>query len=249
MNAIKKYRAVFLDWDDTIGDWNASSERAHRELYERYEWNKLTPFENWLNVYRAHNADLWDAYAKQQITREYLHIDHFLHPLCFFSNQNKDQSTEQLRTHCKKIADEYIALTTKYACLKPFARELVEYLSSKYPITIVSNGYVETQYIKIEKSGLKPYLKYMVFSEEVGTAKPNPRIMQHAIECNSVSLPDLQPLEVIMIGDNYSSDICGAKAAGIDAIWYVSPETTIDEEQKQAATYIVTDLREIMEIL
>lgn len=244
-----KYRAVFLDWDDTISDWASSSERAHRVLYDRYGWDKLASFEDWLRLYRAHNAELWDAYAQKKITREYLHIDHFLYPLCFFTNQDKEKATDAMREHCRMLGDEYIALTTQYACLKPFARELVEYLVNKYPLTIVSNGYVETQYVKIEKSGLKPYFSHMIFSEEVGVSKPDPQIMYYAIERNTTLLPNLQPSEVIMIGDNYSSDIQGAQAAGIDTIWYVQPESITTKEQRENVTHIVSNLEEVMDIL
>ena len=49
--------------------------------------------------------------------------------------------------------------------------------------------------------------------------------------------------EAVMIGDSYSSDIAGAKAAGIDQIWIHGDET------QETATYIVPKLTDVMNIL
>jgi FMN phosphatase YigB (HAD superfamily) len=46
-----------------------------------------------------------------------------------------------------------------------------------------------------------------------------------------------------MIGDSYSSDIAGAKNAGIDQIWLHEGDT------EETATYIVPGLVEVMNIL
>ena len=51
-----------------------------------------------------------------------------------------------------------------------------------------------------------------------------------------------------MIGDSFASDISGARAAGMDTIWLAQPDTMTDE-QRRAATYIVTSLQEIKQIL
>ncbi len=64
---------------------------------------------------------------------------------------------------------------------------------------------------------------------------------------NRTEMPDLQKDEVVMIGDSYTSDIAGAKAAGIDSIWVLASEAT--DEQRKDATYIVPHLRDVMTIL
>ena len=52
--------------------------------------------------------------------------------------------------------------------------------------------------------------------------------------------------EALMIGDSYSSDIAGAKAAGIDQIWVKGDGLPVTEE---TATYIVPKITDIMKIL
>ena len=46
-----------------------------------------------------------------------------------------------------------------------------------------------------------------------------------------------------MIGDSYSSDIAGAKAAGIDQIWLHQGDTN------ETATFIVPQLADVLNIL
>ena len=250
-----KYRAVFIDWDDTLGDWRGSAEEAQRVLFDKHINPLLTaagvvvPFEDYLAYYRAHNTELWERYATGDITREYLHLDQFLNPVCHYLGIPTEAAGQDLIHLCNGLGTDYIELTLDNSRLTPDAKEVVEYLAKKYILTIVSNGFVEMQYLKLRRSGLQPFVKHTVFSEEVGVMKPDPRIMEIAIARNEPDLPNLQPDEVVMIGDSFSSDIAGAVAAGIDTIWWVRPETTPTREQEEKATYVVHSLKEVMTIL
>jgi HAD superfamily hydrolase (TIGR01509 family) len=130
------------------------------------------------------------------------------------------------------------------------AEELVRYLAKKYPLTVVTNGFVEVQYEKFDKSGLRDCFAHIVLSEEVGCQKPNPRIFEEALRMNG-----LQAEEVVMIGDSWNSDIQGAINAGIDQIWVNGRVKSGNEKvvgpngEEQTATYVVQSLSEIMTIL
>lgn len=247
---MKHYRAIFLDWDDTLGDWAGVAEQAQRVLYEREirplveAWGSVPPFEQWLRDYRAHNVWLWEEYAAGRISREFLNTDQFLTPVCSYLHVSPEQADAGLCALCTRLGDEYIRLTTAASRLKEDAARVVRYLAAKYPLTIVSNGYVEMQYYKLEQSGLQNCFRHLVFSEEVGVMKPDPRIMQIAIERNRNELPDLQASEVVMIGDTYSSDIAGAAAAGIDTVWICT-----SPPEGQHATWIFPRLADVMQIL
>ena len=242
------YKAVFIDWDDTIGDWIHVARKSQNELYDKYrlkEWFE-TPDE-WFEKYNTHNTELWVRYGKSEITKDFLYLDHFLFPLCQQMGITTDMAPKRLREMAKKMADDYVYLTNTYCRLMTDAEEVVRYLAGKYPLTVVSNGFIECQHYKMEHTGLLPYFKHIVLSEEVNIQKPNPQIFEEAIEMNRTEIPGLQKSEVIMIGDSYTSDIAGAKAAGIDSLWVLNGDVT--EQQKQDATYIVPRLRDVMTIL
>ena len=124
----------------------------------------------------------------------------------------------------------------------PGAEELVHYLAEKYPLTVVTNGFVEVQYEKFDKSGLRDCFAHIVLSEEVGCQKPNPHIFEEALRMNSIEAKD-----AVMIGDSWNSDIQGAIHAGIDQIWIRKTKDPLPEDQ--SATYLVQSLAEVMQIL
>ena len=111
-------------------------------------------------------------------------------------------------------------------------------MAQKYPLTIVSNGFREVQYYKFAHSGLQSCFTHLLVSDEIGINKPQPGIFQIALEKNGITAD-----EAIMIGDSYSSDIAGAKAAGIDQIWLHQGDTN------ETATFIVPQLADVLNIL
>lgn len=234
---MKQYKAIFLDWDNTIGDWTTAEHKALQDIYTHYQLNRLYPtFEHYLNAYKPYNLELWAQYGRGEVTKEWLHLQRFLRPI-----EGLPVTGDELRDLAHEMGAEFLQLTNKYFCLLPDAEEVVKYLASKYPLTIISNGFKEVQYYKFEHSGLAPYFTHTLISEEVGINKPQPGIFQIALQRNGISAD-----QAVMIGDSYSSDIAGAKAAGIDQIWITGDGLPGTGE---TATYIVPKLIEVMNIL
>lgn len=73
-----------------------------------------------------------------------------------------------------------------------------------------SNGWVEQLVLE---SGLRPYFHFVLDSRLVGVEKPDPRIFQIALDQVGIS-----PAEALYIGDLYSIDVVGSRAAGMRAI-------------------------------
>ncbi len=234
---MKHYKAVFMDWDDTIGDWHHAEHRALQELYTLYNLNTLYPsFEAYKESYTPYNLDLWAKYGRGEVTKEELHFARFYHPLTADSKQVLCGRDKIELAH--EMGNVFLSLTNKYFSLLPDSERVVRYLASKYPLTIISNGFKEVQYYKFAHSGLQTCFKYTIISEEVGINKPQPEIFRIALSLNDVSAD-----EAIMIGDSYTSDIAGAKAAGIDQIWLHEGETA------ETATLIVPKLADVMTLL
>ena len=61
--------------------------------------------------------------------------------------------------------------------------------------------------------GLAPYLDACVFSDELGVAKPHPRIFEEALRQLSVAAP-----EAAFVGDSPLNDVMGARGAGLFAV-------------------------------
>ena len=231
---MKQYKAIFLDWDDTIGDWTGAEHKALQDIYANRHLDALYPtFEDYLNAYKPYNLELWTLYGQGKVTKEWLHFHRFYKPI-----ERLAESDERKEELAHEIGAEFLRLTNKYFSVLPGAAEVVRKLAKKYPLTIISNGFKEVQYYKFAHSGLADCFAHTIISEEVGINKPQPEIFRIALQMNGVTAD-----EAVMIGDSYSSDIQGAKNAGIDQIWL--HEGATDE----TATYIVPKLQDVLNIL
>lgn len=122
----------------------------------------------------------------------------------------------------------------------PNALEVLEYLHTRYPITIVTNGFEEIQSTKINSSGLTSYFRNVVTSARAGHKKPAKEIFDFAL-----AETGFQPHEAIMIGDNLITDIGGAHNASVDTVFF-NPNKMSHEEKPR---YEIHDLKQLMEIL
>ena len=244
---MKQYKAVLIDWDDTIGDFIGAAKLALQEMYDKYHLSDyFASHEEFVSLYKPHNIELWDKYGKDLVTKAFLRVDRFLWPLLHGSKVGERQEAtgerQELTALAEQMSEDFLHLTTAHFSLLEGAEALVRYLAEKYPLTVVTNGFVEVQYEKFDKSGLRDCFAHIVLSEEVGCQKPNPRIYEEALRMNGISAE-----EAVMIGDSWTSDLQGAINAGIDQIWIRKSQDPLPEGQ--SATYIVKSLAEVMEIL
>jgi putative hydrolase of the HAD superfamily len=122
----------------------------------------------------------------------------------------------------------------------PGAIETLEYLSSAYNLTIITNGFEEIQHMKLNAGNLSGYFDHVITSQKAGHRKPAREIFDYALKLN-----DIRRHEAIMIGDNPVTDIGGAKNASIDAVLFNPEKMTYDIE----AHYEISNLGQLREFL
>jgi putative hydrolase of the HAD superfamily len=226
------YKYVFLDLDDTIWDFHANAKSSLNEIFEQRNFGKyFDSFDQYFDFYAKRNLELWDLYGKGEITKVELSLERFMHPLRQVGINDPELAIS--------IGKEYLDLLPTRTELVPFANQLLDYLSAKYPLTIVSNGFVEVQYRKLKACNLEHYFDHVVLSEAAGALKPDKRIFEFALKLNNAT-----NAETIMIGDSYEADIRGAQNAGIDQI-YFNPNATTNGY----ATFEIRNLEEILKII
>ena len=229
----KGYKFVFIDLDDTLWDFHSNANICLQLIFEKHHLNEnFVDFDAFFSIYARRNLELWDMYGKGEIDKDFLMMERFRYPLALMGVDDVHVA--------KLIGDEYLALLPTQHGLMPNAREMLDYLSSKYTLTLISNGFVDTQYQKMRSSNIEHYFKYIVLSEQAEALKPDKKIFEYALQLNNA-----QPHETIMIGDSYLADICGARNAGIDQAYY--PNAARSDEH--FATYIIDDLLALKGIL
>ncbi len=229
----QKYKHLFFDLDNTLFDFDACAKAALADCYEKYELSTwFGGFSDFLEVYTRHNDRLWLQYKHGEVKKDDVKYGRFRVTLSEMHNQNTATADA--------MAEDFLSFCSMKNVLVEGALEVIEVLSKKYTLHIISNGFIEVQHKKMAMTGLAPYFKHVILSEQVQAQKPSPVIFHHAL-----SSANARKSESLMIGDNWDADILGAKAYGLDQAYYnYSGVTPIGE-----ATYHLSELRELLEIL
>lgn len=203
------YKHILIDLDDTLWDFRGNSKIAMNEIFNEYELIKYyDSFESFYDIYMTKNHQLWDQYAKGEISKKFLSLERFLYPLRIVGNEDVELA--------QKLGTDFLYRTTMQTGLVDGAIQLLEYLKDKnYTLSIISNGFIEVQYTKLKQSRLLPYFSNIFLSEEVGYQKPDIRFFQAVL-----AKLNANNTECLVIGDNFQTDIQGAQNAGIKAIYY-----------------------------
>jgi putative hydrolase of the HAD superfamily len=84
----------------------------------------------------------------------------------------------------------------------------------RLPVALITNGAADSQRDKLQALGIEDRFDALIISGEIGRAKPDPAVFEIAFE--RLGVPAARAWHV---GDNLSTDVAGARAAGCNAIW------------------------------
>lgn len=132
-----------------------------------------------------------------------------------------------------------------YTCAKEqvsCAIPVLDYLSKKYRLVLVSNFYGNIATV-LKDFGIDRFFPKIVESSVVGIRKPDPEIFRLGVR-------DLgcEPEEALVVGDSYRKDIEPAEKIGCQAIWIKGKGWT-DAEDAQTFPNTITDITELLKIL
>jgi len=231
----KRYRDLFVDFDDTLYDTHGNAVIALRETFEAFGLGRwFSDPQTFYDAYWQANIDLWTRYSRGEIARDYLIVERFRRPLAV--------AMEPTEAYCLEMSDRFLDFCASKPGLVEGARELMDYLRGRgYRMHLCSNGFHEVQYRKLASCGLTDYFCTVVLSEDAGANKPSARYFDYALAQTGATHET-----TVMIGDNLQSDIRGAMQSGIDGLFF---NRYPEHETSREATYTVTSLAEIMDIL
>lgn len=230
----KAYRHLFFDLDRTLWDFDAAAEVAFEKIYEIHHLKTLgiPSAHDFHMVYHPLNEHLWELYRANQITKDDLNRTRFLKPLEHYGIHDIGLAD--------RLSEDYVYWSPRIVRLVPGTLELLEYLKPKYHLHLITNGFEEVQSLKLNGSGMAPYFETLTVSEEVGVKKPNPEIFFYALKKAGAKAE-----ESLMIGDEMAVDIDGARAAGIDQVFFNPSKAKVDGVR----TFEVHHLLEIKELI
>ncbi|KFA98307.1 pyrimidine 5'-nucleotidase [Vibrio sp. ER1A] len=217
-----KYDWILFDADETL--FHFDSFGGMKLMFERFGVNfSRDDYEE----YQLVNKPLWVDYQDGKITAEQLKHIRF------------EGWATKLGITPLEMNSAFLEAMADICTLLPGAKELLDALNGQAKLGIITNGFTELQAIRLERTGLSDYFEHVVISEEVGVAKPDYGIFQHAHQL--MGLPSKS--KILMVGDNPDSDVLGGLNFGIETCWlntqgYPRPEGI-------APHYEVTSLAEL----
>jgi YjjG family noncanonical pyrimidine nucleotidase len=199
----QRYRWLLFDADGTLFDYDRAESAA---LAAALEQIGVAFQPEHLAAYRRVNQEVWQALERGQIRPDVLKVRRFE---LLFQAIGVDHSPAE-------FSDRYLNAIADCAVLIDGALEVVQALRSKFRMAIVTNGLSLVQRRRFERCAIRDCVAEIIISEEIGRAKPAPEFF----DVTFARLGNPSKTEVLMIGDNWSSDIAGGANYGLDTCWY-----------------------------
>ena len=201
------YKAIFIDIDDTLLDYIPCCREAFHEGMKELSAEDVKDEDALFQLFFDISGRLFSE-AK-----------HGLHTIAEVMELYPAEFCEKAGYPPEAVdpfKHAFRAAWGKTHTLVPGAKELLTYLQAKgYRLFAASNSFGHLQRSRLDAAGLLSFFEDTYISMDIGYDKPDVRFYQEALRrCG------LQANEVLMIGDSMTTDVLGAKAAGLDALYF-----------------------------
>lgn len=208
---------------------------------------------HWFHIFREAYAQYLPEVAEAQLREAYVYGERYL-----ATHRVIEPADDFLAMLQKKVAIQLSALAIENAELNTDianycdglvrrnmeqTREVLERLSARYPLVLVSNFYGNIRAV-LHTYGIEHYFGAVIESAVVGIRKPDARIFGLGVEALGFS-----PEEVLVVGDSYDKDIVPAHSLGCRTVWFKGQgwNTAEEDGQECCADVVIARLGELSE--
>ncbi len=233
-----KYQSVFFDLDHTLWDYDKNAEDTLVALYDKHDLSQLGARSagDFVTHFLAVNDELWSQFNVGKISKSFLRNERF--------TQVFERSGIELNGlapgFSQVFSREFLVECPLRSAVIEGTVEILEYLKNNYHLHIITNGFEETQTVKMKSAGILEYFDKVITSEKAGFKKPAAGIFYYALKHSRAELNTS-----IFIGDNLQTDIKGARDYGMDHVFFNPREVRPDV----SPTYEITRLDQLKDIL
>ena len=127
------------------------------------------------------------------------------------------------------------------ACINE-ALSMLEKLHDRYPMMLVSNFYGNIDEV-LRDYGIRHLFKGIIESAVVGVRKPNPTLFKLGVDAL-----EMNPNEVLVVGDSLRKDILPAESLGCQTLWLKGKGWT-EEEDQQTHPNTITRITQVLDYI
>ena len=233
----RDFAAVLFDLDDTLHDDTHAYQSATRDVAEEITAERGVDAEKIFQAYVEGSSQYWRALSVEHLKMPIADSRYDLWEAALAAAGIEDEAA------IRKAAERYGERRRTYYTPFPSALELLAELRRRgKKLGLITNGFAETHYEKLELLGLERAFDAVLCADEVGMLKPDPQIFLHACE-----LLETPPSRAAMVGDRYFRDITGAREAGLFTVYIRVRDEKIPEGQ--GADVSVSSIEEVLAAL
>ena len=224
-------KVVLFDIDNTILSFDAQEESSLKKSFKHFSLGEISS--SMIEEYDLINNKYWEKYERGEIKKDKVLIERFKE---FFSNHNITCNPVEFN----KYYEDHLADTIVF---NDDAFELLKYLKAKVKIYAVTNGSVDVQTKKLNKSKLVKVFDEVFISDVMKVQKPNVRFFNYLYK----RIEKVEKNEILIVGDSLSSDMLLGINAGIKTCWY-NPKNK-NNSLHLKLDYQITSLMQVIDIV
>ena len=201
------YKAIFIDIDDTLLDYIPCCRAAFHEGIKELRSEGVKDEDELFQIFFEISGRLFsEAKHGMHTVAEVME----LYPKEFIETVGYPPEAVDPFKHAFRAAWGHTHT------LVPGAKEFLENLRAKgYRLFAASNSFGHLQRSRLETAGILHFFEDTYISMDIGYDKPDVRFYEEALRRCGLPAKD-----VLMIGDSMTTDVIGAHAAGLDAIYF-----------------------------
>lgn len=190
--------------------------------------------------FKRNNKSLWIEFEKGIISKSQLFETRFR---LLFEECGCDTAGMDLL----KINSDFIDCMSHNGIAMEGAIDFLERLTADVPdarIYIITNGVERNAMGRINSTGIREYISKVFISDTMGISKPAREYFD--IVKRTIGEPDESYL---VIGDSLSSDMLGAKNAGLTSCWFMPEGDTDAAVMEYDINYTAASFEELYEVI
>lgn len=223
-----KFHYLLADNDNTLMDFDAAERLGFTDALQAFG---IPEAADTYPTYHRINKALWEALERGETTQDRLKVERFSQLLQWMGRPEVDAAA---------LADCYSRMLGNHADLMPGCMEFLQRVHGRLRIAFVSNGVGEIQRRRLARCPFTPMLDAILISGEIGVSKPDPRVIDMALE----ALGCTDKRDAVFLGDSATADVAAANAAGIASI-----HLALRSKPSDRATWVVHSLAEAADLL
>jgi len=223
---MKRYNSLFIDLDDTLIDTSCVEINSVQKVFNKYN----IPFDD--TVLSLYGEIKYQVFTLGQYSEKAIFTNKFEQLLCLL----------KIEGNYRELCDEfYNEIINSHDTVKGAERVLSFLKQMGYRLYLTANGYSAIQRKRLVDSGLDKFFNAVFISEDIDLRKPSKAYFDYVF----AHIPESDRKKVLVVGDAQSTDILGAKNAGLDSCWLNRKGL----KSGYKSTYEIGELEDLIELL